>query len=139
MTSTTTWTSPPVLGDQADISGPHASDPMHARLVQLALAALLTGTAACSWSRLADSRPLPAGSLVQVWSGGQVIQLHDSKTEGDSLVGHLPLPDTVRHAVALATIDSVRVQDMDPGKMLIVGTGVAMAVLYAFAQGLNFR
>jgi hypothetical protein len=112
---------------------------MQARLVQLVLAALLIGTAGCSWYRLAGSRPVPARGTVQVWSSGQAILLRDPKTEGDSLVGLEPLPDSTRHAVALAAIDSVRVQDADLGKMLIVGTGVGLAVLYAFVQGLNFK
>jgi hypothetical protein len=39
--------------------------------------------------------------------------------------------------VALSAIDSVRVQEADLGKILIVGTGVAMAVVYAFAKSLG--
>jgi hypothetical protein len=33
--------------------------------------------------------------------------------------------------VPLSDIDSVRTQATDPGKMLIVGTGVAIAVVFA--------
>jgi hypothetical protein len=40
--------------------------------------------------------------------------------------------------VALKRIDSLRVQSTDMGKVLIVGTGVSLALLYAWAQGLNF-
>jgi hypothetical protein len=82
---------------------------------------------------------VPARGTVQVWSSGQAILLRDPKTVGDSLVGPKQLPDSTPHAVALTAIDSVRVQDTDPGKMLIVGTGVGLAVLYAFVQGLNFK
>ena len=38
---------------------------------------------------------------------------------------------TTRRAVPLSDIDSVRTQATDPGKMLIVGTGVAIAVVFA--------
>jgi hypothetical protein len=112
---------------------------IRAHLVRLGLAAFITGTMSCTWSRLAASRPVPARGTVQVWSSGQTILLRDPKTVGDSLVGLEPLPDSTRHAVALTAIDSIRVHDMDPGKMLIVGTGVGLAVLYAFVQGLNFK
>jgi hypothetical protein len=33
-------------------------------------------------------------------------------------------------------IDSLRTQTVDPGKMLIVGTGVAIALALWYAQGL---
>jgi hypothetical protein len=76
----------------------------------------------------------PPRGTVQVWSSGQAILLRDPKTVGDSVVGLEPLPDSTRHAVALTAIDSLRVQEMDPGKMLIVGTGVGLAVLYAYVK-----
>ena len=69
--------------------------------------------------------------LVQVWSAGEDILLRDARRLRDSLVGRRPLPDTTRRAVALSDIDSVRTQATDPGKMLIVGTGVAIAVVFA--------
>jgi hypothetical protein len=61
-----------------------------------------------------------------------------TRTVGDSLVGRALYRDTTRSAVARSAIDSLRTQETDMGKTLIVGTGVTMAVLYAFAQGLNF-
>jgi hypothetical protein len=39
--------------------------------------------------------------------------------------------------VNLSDIDSLRTQDLDPGKMLIVGTGLGIAVLYAMFSGLE--
>ena len=112
---------------------------MRARLVQLGLTVLSTYAApACtSWSRLNQSAPVPDRGTVQVWSAGREILLRDPETVGDSLVGHRPLPDTTRLAVALPTIDSLRVQTIDAGKVLIVGTGVTLALLLAYAQGLE--
>jgi hypothetical protein len=104
---------------------------------QLVLATLLIGTAGCSWSRLADSRPVSARGTVQVWSSGQAVLLRDPKTVGDSLVGLEPLPDSTRHAVALSDIDSLRTQTADPGKIVIVGTAVAIAALSAYTAGLG--
>lgn len=108
---------------------------MHARLVRLSLAAVVVSAAACtSWSRVPNDQPVPSRGTVQVWSAGQEVLLRDPRTEGDSLVGRQPLPDTTRRAVALSAIDSLRAQTFDPGKVLIVGTGVAMAVVYAVAS-----
>jgi len=67
----------------------------------------------------------------------QAILLRDTQTMGDSLVGHRPVPESARVAVARTTIDSIRVQTTDIGKSLIVGTGVAIAVLLAYTQGLE--
>jgi hypothetical protein len=111
---------------------------MRARLVQLGLAALVTSVAGCtSWSRLKDSQPVPARGMIQVWSTGQDIVLRDLRRVGDSLVGRAPYPDTTRSAVALSAIDSLRTQATDMGKTLIVGTAVAMALLYTYAKGLG--
>jgi hypothetical protein len=88
-----------------------------------------------SWTRLNQSAPVPARGTVQVWTAGQDILLRDPETVGDSLMGHRPLPDTTRRAVALTTIDSLRVQTTDLGKTLIVGTGVGLALLLAYAEG----
>jgi hypothetical protein len=113
---------------------------MSARLVQLGMTALVTCAAGCtSWSRLGDSRPVPDRGTVQVWSAGQEILLREPRTVGDSLVGHAPLPDTTLRTVALSTIDSVRTQTFDLSKTLIVGTGVSIALVLAWAQGLNFK
>jgi len=79
---------------------------------------------------------LPAARC-RVWSANQAILLRDMQTVGDSLVGHRPVPETARVAVARTTIDSIRVQTTDIGKSLIVGTGVAIAVLLAYTQGLQ--
>jgi hypothetical protein len=104
----------------------------------LVLTALVASSAACtSWSRLADSQPVPSRGTVQVWTAGEDILLRDPRRLGDSLVGQEPLPDTTRRAVALTTIDSLRVQTFDMGKALIVGTGVAIAAALAWAQGLE--
>lgn len=116
----------------------HPGHPMGARLDQLGFTALVTCAMGCtSWSRLNDSQPVPARGTVQVWSAGHDILLRDPRTVGDSLVGHAPWPDTTRQTVALTTIDSLRIQDTDMGKTLIVGTGVAMLVLFTYAQGLR--
>ena len=112
---------------------------MRARLVQLGLTAVAICAGGCtSWSRLSDCRPVPARGTVQVWSAGQEILLREPQRVGDSLVGREPPPDTTRRTVALKRIDSLRVQSTDMGKVLIVGTGVSLALLYAWAQGLNF-
>ena len=112
---------------------------MRARPVQPGLAAaFVTSVLGCtSWSRLSDSQPVTSRGTVQVWSDGREILLRDSRTVGDSLVGRAPYPDTTRSTVALSAIDSLRTQTTDMGKMLIVGTGVAIAVLYAYAKGLG--
>ena len=113
---------------------------MSPRLVPLGLTALVACAAGCtSWSRLGDSRPVPARGTVQVWSAGQATLLREPLMVGDSLVGRAPLPDTTRRAVALTTIDSLRTQTADAGKALIVGTGVAIVALLAYASGLNFK
>jgi hypothetical protein len=80
---------------------------------------------------------VPARGTVQVWSAGQDILLRDPRTVGDSLVGQGPFADTTRRAVALTSIDSLLVQTTDMGKTLIVGTGVAIALLLAYAEGVE--
>jgi hypothetical protein len=111
---------------------------MRIRPVQLGLAALVTSLAGCtSWSRVNDRQPVPAREMVQIWSAGEDIVLRDLRRVGDSLVGRALYPDTTRSAVALSTIDSIRTQQTDLGKTLIVGTAVGMAVLYAYANGLR--
>lgn len=113
---------------------------MSGRLVRLGLTALLTCVVGCtSWSRVGEGRPVPARGTVQVWSAGQATLLRDPRTVGDSLAGHAPLPDTTRRAMAVTTIDSLRAQTTDAGKTLIVGTAVAITVLLAYTQGLNFK
>src|SRR5215211_3776115 len=101
---------------------------MRACLVQLGFCVLVTSQAGCtSWARLNDSRPVPARGTIQVWSGGRGILLRDPRTVG-SLVGRAAFGDTTRQAVALTSIDSLRVQTTDVGKTLIVGTGAAVAL-----------
>jgi hypothetical protein len=108
---------------------------MSARQIQLGFVALVTCAAGCtSWSRLTNSQPVPTRGTVQVWSAGQDILLRDPTPLGDSLVGRGPLPDTTRRAVDRTTIDSLRVQTTDVGKAVIVGSGVAIAVLLVLAQ-----
>jgi hypothetical protein len=80
---------------------------------------------------------VPARGAVQVWSAGEGIILRDPRRVNDSLVGEGPLPDTTQWVVALSDIDSVRIWTTDPGKVLIVGTAVAIAVLYAYSGGLG--
>jgi hypothetical protein len=107
-------------------------------MIRLGLAVVVAMVSGCtSWSRLADNQPVPARGSVQVWTGGQDTVLYDAQRLADSLVGQGAYPDTTRRAVALSDIDSLRTQTFDPGKVLIVGTGVAMAVVFAFAQGLR--
>ena len=106
-----------------------------ARLAALALVAL--ALACTSWSRLGDGRPVPAHGTVQVWSAGQPVLLREPRTIEDSLTGRGAEPDTTRYSFALGSIDSVRVQDFDMGKALIVGTGVGIAALLVWAQGFS--
>jgi hypothetical protein len=108
---------------------------MRTRPVWFGIAALLISLAGCtSWSRLPESRPVPARGTIQVWSAGEPVLLREARTVDDSLVGRAALPDTTRQSVALASIDSVRAQDFDMGKALIVGTGVGIALLLAAAS-----
>ena len=109
---------------------------MSTRQIQLGFIAVVTCATGCtSWSRLANSQPVPTRGTVQVWSVGHNILLRDPKPLADSLVGYGPSPDTTRRAVALTTIDSLRVETTDAGKVVIVGTGVAIAMLLAWADG----
>jgi chromosome condensin MukBEF ATPase and DNA-binding subunit MukB len=80
---------------------------------------------------------VPARGTVQVWTAGQELLLRDAHRVGDSLVGYRPYADTARSAVALGSVDSLRVQSTDLGKTLIVGTGVAIALVLAYAEGLQ--
>jgi hypothetical protein len=116
-----------------------AEHPVSTRGLHLGLAAVfVTSVLGCtSWSRLSDSQPVPSRGTVQVWSQGQEILLRDPRTVGDSLVGRAPDPDTTRLTVALSVIDSLRTQTFDMGKALIVGTGVALALLYAYASNVG--
>ena len=112
---------------------------MRARLVQQGLTVLVTYAAAgcTSWSRLNQSTPVPTHGTVEVWSSGQRILLRDPGAVGDSLIGRRPFPDTTRSAVALTSIDSVRVQTTDMGEVLIVGTGAALALMLVYGEGLE--
>jgi hypothetical protein len=111
---------------------------MSARLIHAGLTGLITCASGCtSWSRLPDGRPVPARGTVQVWSAGQEILLRDPERVGDYLVGLAPLPDTTQQTVALAAIDSLRIQATDAGKGVIIGSAVAIAVLLAYSQGLG--
>ncbi len=102
------------------------------------LAMLSASSVGCtSWSRLEQNGVVPSRGTLQVWRASQAILLRDAQTVGDSLVGHRPVPESARVAVARTTIDSIRVQTTDIGKSLIVGTGVAIAVLLAYTQGLQ--
>ncbi len=113
---------------------------MRTRPVRSAVPALLISLAGCtSWSRLPESRPVPARGTIQVWSAGEPVLLREPRTVDDSLVGRGAELDTTRRSVALASIDSVRIQDLDLGKVLIVGAGVAIAVLLAVASGFEME
>jgi hypothetical protein len=103
-------------------------------------ALVISAVAGCtSWSRLPKGQPVPARGTIQVWSAGQDLLLREAKTLGDSLVGRRATPDTARSSVALENIDSLRVQTTDLGKTLIVGTGVAIALVFAVAEGLGSK
>jgi hypothetical protein len=107
-------------------------------MIRPGLAAIVVVVSGCTtWSRLQEPRPVPARGPVQVWSGGQDIVLYEVRRLGDSLVGQGVHPDTTRQTVALSAIDSLRTQEFDPGKMLIIGTGVAMAVVFYVASNLG--
>jgi hypothetical protein len=110
---------------------------MTRRPVRLGLAALIACLGCTSWTRLPDSRPVPARGMVQVWSGGQPSILRDPHPVGDSLVGRGPSPDTTRRTLLLTKIDSVRTQTPDLGKTLIVGSGLTIVLLLAYLQGLR--
>ena len=113
---------------------------MRTRPVRFGIPALLISLAGCtSWSRLPESRPVPTRGTIQVWSAGELVVLREARTVDDSLVGRAALPDTTQRSVALASSDSVRAQDFDMGKALIVGTGVAIALLLAVASSFDME
>lgn len=113
---------------------------MRTRPARFGVPALLISLAGCtSWSRVPESRPVPARGTIQVWSAGQPVLLREARMVDDSLVGRAALPDTTRRSVALASIDSVRAQDFDMGKALIVGTGVGIALLLAVASNFDME
>jgi hypothetical protein len=113
---------------------------MRTRPVRFGIAALLISLAGCtSWSRLPENRTVPARGTIQIWSAGEPVLLREAQTVDDSLVGRAALPDTTRRSGALASIDSVRAQDFDMGKALIVGTGVAIALLLAVASNFDME
>lgn len=104
------------------------------------ITALLACVAGCtSWSRLNERQPVPARGTIQVWSAGGPILIREARTLGDSLLGRGAEPDTTSHSIALASIDSVRIQTVDMGKVLIVGTGVGIALLLAAASGFDME
>jgi hypothetical protein len=107
----------------------------HLARLSLTVLLLAAGAGCTSWSRLHQSAPVPTKGTIEVWRGGQAVLLRNPRMLGDSLVGQQVPPDTTRQALALSMIDSVRVQDIDMGKSLIVGTGVAVALLLVHAQG----
>jgi hypothetical protein len=108
----------------------------HAIIVSLAV--LGASSVGCtSGSRLEQNAVVPSRGTMQVWSASEPILLRDAQTLGDSLIGNRPVPESARAAVARTTIDSIRVQSTDVGKLLIVGTGVAIALLLAYSQGLG--
>ena len=101
------------------------------------LSGLLVFSGGCtSWSRLTDGQPVPSGT-VQLWSGGEPRLVRAATVAGDTLMARAALPDTGRLAVPLSAIDSVRIQRGDPGKVVILGSGLAIVLLLAFAQGLQ--
>lgn len=110
---------------------------MRAWWIRSGLATIVMFLSGCtSWFRLADSRPVPARGTIQVWNAGQKILLRDARTVGDSLEGQGVLPDTTRRSIATAEIDSIRIQTIDPGKILIVGTGLAVAAAFVIASSI---
>ena len=111
---------------------------MRACWIRPGLAAIVMLLSGCtSWFRLTDSRPVPARGTIQVWSAGQKILLRDARTVGDSLEGEGAHPDTTQRSIAMSEIDSIRTQTIDPGKMLIVGTGLAVAVVFVVASSFS--
>lgn len=110
---------------------------MRVRLLHL-LTGLLVFLAGCtSWGRLADGQPLPATGTVQLWSGGKARLVHAANVAGDTLKARASPPDTSGLALPLAAIDSIRIQRVDPGKAVIVGSGVAIVLLLAYLDGLQ--
>ncbi len=110
---------------------------MRFRSFHLLTGALAFSAGCTSWSRLGDGRPVPASGTVQLWSGGEPRLVHATKVTGDTLTARASLPDTGRLTVPLAAIDSVRIQRVDPGKTVIVGSGVAIVLLLAYLGGLQ--
>ena len=104
---------------------------MRARPAQLGLVAWITCAGCTSWSRLPPDQPVPDRGTIQVWSAGEKILVRDARAVDDSLVGRLPDPDTTELAFAVSSIDSLRTQSLDAGKMVILGAAVGVAVFYA--------
>ena len=92
-----------------------------------AMAALVLLCGCTSWAATELAPLAPVGKHVQVWHGGRVIELHQTVTTLDSLVGEHHLMG--RMGVARPDVDSVRVRRVDVGKTFLTVFGIVPASL----------
>lgn len=91
--------------------------------------ALILGAPAChSWhpAGVPEVQQAP-GRSVLVWSGGQKFRVDDARVIGDSLVGRAAAGEHERLAFGLASIDSIRVRQLDLGKTAVTAFGIVPA------------
>ena len=68
---------------------------------------------------------------MQVWSKGEATLLRRVRLGPDSLHGQRVGADSSSVSIARTAVDSVRVYQTDPFKVVILGTGLAILALYA--------
>jgi hypothetical protein len=93
--------------------------------------------ACTSWTRLPPTQPTPPPATMQVWRVAQVLRLERATVTRDSIVGWRTQPDTARVALARTEIDSIRVQQLDPGKVFMVSAGVGLAAFLLWSSELG--
>ena len=106
------------------------------------LMAGLTLLAGCAphWVRVQDAGGLGNNprQRVQLFSGARALDVHGFRVEPDSVSGvpYLkPLAcDSCRVRVARSAVDSVRVVGDDDPTMLLLGAGIAVALVVMFSQ-----
>jgi hypothetical protein len=112
------------------------------RLPSMLLLVMVMAQSGCGagWHRIDPLGPgsLPKRQQVQVWEGGQKVQLHAVKLDGDSLSGvpYVQPPDceTCRVSVPTTSVDSVRAGNPSAG--FLKTTGLVLGGMFALALAL---
>ena len=109
-----------------------------ARYAALSVTVSAVGTTGCTtWTRRDLARPMPARDAVQVWSKGQVMLVRDVRLTADSVLGRRVRPDSGGVAIPRIDTDSIRVNEADPFKAVIVGSAVIIGTMLAMFSGLD--
>ena len=103
----------------------------------LAASIVVAQSGCTSWSRAPDSSPTPQGERRQIWRSGAVLILDKVFLSSDSLVGESLDSAKTRIAVARKDVDSMRVQRVDSGKVIILGTGLAILLYFIRFAGFS--